>query len=296
MKAIQRTFVPGDYWIYLKIYTGIKTADWIIVDKLFPVINRLKEDKLIENFFFIRYNDPDFHIRLRFLLSNKACFGNVVDIINNSLKSVVNKQQIWKIQLDTYQREIERYNLWLIEDTESLFYVDSIYIIQIISQLRKIQDEKYRWMISLLLIDKLLSDFDFSLKQKKEFMIFTSNAFRIEFEFDQFNSKQFNEKYRENKSIVEAVLDGNTINDCFNNLNKLVSQRSIEMKPIISNMKQIIKLKRLNIRDYIGSYIHMAMNRLFITDNRIYELVIYDFMRRYYTSKIAINNLLIQKK
>lgn len=31
----------------------------------------------------------------------------------------------------------------------------------------------------------------------------------------------------------------------------------------------------------------MTMNRLFMSDDRIYELIIYDFMRRYYTSRIA---------
>jgi thiopeptide-type bacteriocin biosynthesis protein len=289
MKKTQRIFIPGDNWIYFKIYTGIKTADWIIADKFFPVIKRLREDKFIDKFIFIRYNDPDFHVRLRFLLSNDTYFSNIIDVVNNTLKPIVEKQLVWKIQLDTYQREMERYNPYLVEDTESLFSIDSICIIQIIRQLQKIQDEKYRWMISLLLTDKLLSDLDFTLEQKKDLMISTDNAFKTEFGFNQFNSKQFNEKYRVNKSTVESVLKGNIIDDNFNKLNKIVCQRSAKMEPIIRNIQKVIKLKRLSIRDYVGSYMHMTMNRLFRTDNRLHELIIYDFMRRYYISQIAIN-------
>lgn len=37
----------------------------------------------------------------------------------------------------------------------------------------------------------------------------------------------------------------------------------------------------------LSSYTHMSLNRLFISKNRIYELVLYDFLRRYYTSEIA---------
>jgi thiopeptide-type bacteriocin biosynthesis protein len=283
--------MPGDNWIYFKVYTGIKTADWIITYKLFPVIKRLRKEKFIDKFFFIRYNDPDFHVRLRFLLSNNIYFSNIINIINNTLKPIVEKQLAWKIQLDTYQREIERYNPYLIEYTESLFYVDSIFIIQIIRQLEKIQEEKYRWMISLLLIDGLLSDLDFTLEQKKDLMTSISNNFKTEFGFNQFNTKQFNEKYRVNKSTIESVLKSNVIDNNFSKLNKLVCQRSAKMKPVISNIQQTIKLNKLNIRDYIGSYMHMTMNRLFRTDNRFYELIIYDFMRRYYTSQIAINKI-----
>jgi len=291
MKTAQRTFIPGDKYLYFKIYTGIKTADWIIADKLLPAIKKLSEGKLIENFFFIRYNDPDFHIRLRFLLANNIDSGNVIHIVKNTLKPIVEKQLIWKIQLDTYQREIERYNTYLMEDTESLFYVDSIYIIQIIRQLEKIRAEQYRWMISLLLIDKLLSDFNFTIEQKKDFMTATSNAFKIEFGFNQSNSKQLNEKYRANKSTVESILTNNTVDDNYHRLIEIVNQRSIKMKPLISKMQIIIKSKRLNIQDYIGSYIHMTMNRLFRADNRIYELIIYDFMSRFYMSEIVKNNL-----
>ncbi|WP_444332737.1 lantibiotic dehydratase C-terminal domain-containing protein [Parabacteroides johnsonii] len=55
-------------------------------------------------------------------------------------------------------------------------------------------------------------------------------------------------------------------------------------------MNPIFDLNNLNVENYIGIYIHMTMNRLFRTENRLYELIIYDFMRRYYMSKCVLSN------
>ena len=43
----------------------------------------------------------------------------------------------------------------------------------------------------------------------------------------------------------------------------------------------------LFIQKSLPSYIHMTMNRLWADKNRMYELVIYDFLVRYYKSYIA---------
>ena len=289
MKTLQRTFIPGDVWIYFKIYTGIKTADLLLTNTLWPVIHKMLQNKLIKKFYFIRFNDPDFHLRLRFLLADNADFGEAVRTIHKALKPAADKQFVWKIQLDTYQREMERYNAYLMEDTESLFSVDSICLVRMIKHLNKIQDEKYRWMISLLLIDNFLSDWNFTLEQKKDFMSSLSNAFKIEFGFDKYNSKQFNEKYRNNKAAVEQVLKNKMIDDDYHPLLQLVSKRSAECKEIINHMQRVISSNKLNIYNYLGSYLHMTMNRLFRTDNRLYELLIYDFMKRYYISQVAIH-------
>ncbi|GHV23349.1 hypothetical protein FACS1894174_09080 [Bacteroidia bacterium] len=41
------------------------------------------------------------------------------------------------------------------------------------------------------------------------------------------------------------------------------------------------------MNELLKSYIHMMLNRLFRSKNRMHEMVLYDFMFRYYTSGIA---------
>lgn len=69
-----RTFIPGSEWIYFKIYTGIKTADTILKNELYNFAREMKEKSLIDKWFFIRYTDPDFHIRLRLHLKETRNF------------------------------------------------------------------------------------------------------------------------------------------------------------------------------------------------------------------------------
>jgi hypothetical protein len=45
--------------------------------------------------------------------------------------------------------------------------------------------------------------------------------------------------------------------------------------------------EEVDLNDLITSYIHMMMNRSFRSRQRIHELVLYDFLYRYYKSVIA---------
>jgi hypothetical protein len=40
---MKRDFCIGSEWLYYKLYTGVKTADLILLEKLYSVILELKE-------------------------------------------------------------------------------------------------------------------------------------------------------------------------------------------------------------------------------------------------------------
>ena len=71
---MKRTFSLGSEWLYFKIYCGVKTADFILVDYLKETIEQLLAQQYISKWFFIRYNDPDAHLRLRFKIDNPENF------------------------------------------------------------------------------------------------------------------------------------------------------------------------------------------------------------------------------
>ncbi|MBK6829054.1 MAG: thiopeptide-type bacteriocin biosynthesis protein [Chitinophagaceae bacterium] len=64
VSGIQRNFLPGSSWLYYKIYCGSKSADEILLNVIQPLTTELQLGKLISQWFFIRYNDPDFHIQV----------------------------------------------------------------------------------------------------------------------------------------------------------------------------------------------------------------------------------------
>jgi thiopeptide-type bacteriocin biosynthesis protein len=177
---------------------------------------------------------------------------------------------LWKVQLDTYNRELERYNKHLIEEAESVFYADSECILSIIKNLNG--NENYRWMIALKLIDTLLSDFGLNLEEKQQLLENLSKSFKIEFGFNEFNSKQFNTKFRENKKIAESVLN-NTLNEpAFISLCQSIKKRSKMLIPIVKQIK--VKLKKSSsLNDLLSSYLHMMLIRLFRSKNRQHEML-----------------------
>ncbi|MFV0329285.1 MAG: thiopeptide-type bacteriocin biosynthesis protein [Dysgonomonas sp.] len=290
MKQVKRTFTPGSEWIYFKIYAGSKTLDNILLQDISYIVNKLNKLSIIEKWFFIRYADPDSHIRVRFLINNSKHIGEVITLLHQRLEYLIKSNSVWKIQLDTYRRELERYGYNTIEETEQIFYKDSECILDILKLIKKFQNENYRWMIALTMIDSLLSDFSFNMESKFQLMETMSCSFMLEFGFNKFNSKQFNSKFRDKKNIIESVLNNEIKDENFHKLSEYVTKKTINLKSTVKQLQiKLVNSKNSQLDSLLQSYIHMMLNRLFISKNRVHELVLYDFMRRYYTSEISKN-------
>ena len=62
----ERLHPPGSDWHYLKVYAGLATLDELITDSLGPLLLNLEREGIVNRWFFIRYADPEAHLRLRF--------------------------------------------------------------------------------------------------------------------------------------------------------------------------------------------------------------------------------------
>ncbi|MCC8145537.1 MAG: thiopeptide-type bacteriocin biosynthesis protein [Bacteroidales bacterium] len=289
MNTIQRTFIPGTQWIYLKIYTGITSSDSIITTELFSIVSQLEKENTIRKWFFIRYSDPNHHIRVRFLVKDPEGVGRILHLFSTQFEELIKTKVVWKIQVDTYQRELERYGNHLIEYAESFFHIDSMATQRIIRKILTKKNEDYRWMIALKMMDVFLSQFKFNLQIKHKLLDSLSKSFKSEFGFTEHNSKIFNYKFRDSKKTIESVLN-NTLEDPFlDELVAIVDQYSNATHQVVLKLHAAMQQSSGNkhVYDLVFSYLHMMLNRLFITENRKCELIIYDYMRRYYSSEIA---------
>lgn len=277
-EKVKRTFYPGDEWLYIKIYAGIKTVDKILTDAVYSIFKNAIKEKIATECFFIRYSDPDFHLRIRFLIKDKENIGKVINLCNDKLKKYCAGNLISRIEIGTYEREIERYGSKYIEISENLFTIDSKYIIELLRYLQQ-KDENYRWMISLKLINSLFDDIGYDLDKKYAYITKMSESFKMEFGFNMYNSKQLNDIFRARKKQVESSLNMTDQNLVLADVEKIIKRRSKAIKKLLHTGE----LPENNI----SSYIHMSMNRLFRSKNRVHELLIYDFLSRYYKSEIA---------
>lgn len=277
-----RHLIPGSEWLYAKIYTGSEFADMLLSSSILELVTNLL-DSDVEQFFFIRYFDPHFHIRLRFKLISPEHFNSIISAIYKTVLPFIKTKQIWKIQYDTYDREIERYGLNTMDESESIFYYDSIttlYIIQLIRQ-NKIGA---RWPVALLLMDRMFQTFGLDLQQKYTFCEKTAIGYKKEFGIEEHN-QQLNSIYRNQKTTVVSILESNNSSYYLQDIQRLIDEKTRHISPIVESIR--LKTTKEQYYSLVSSYTHMMINRFFISDARKSEMILYDILTRYYKSKIA---------
>ena len=286
-----RIFIPSSEWIYFKLYTGTKTADSILKNQLYEFISEMLKNEVIDKWFFIRFSDPDFNIRLRLHLRENRNFSYLFNSFYEICNPLINNGLVWKIQCETYQREIERYGAKSIFLVEEIFFIDSEFVIKLLFQLIESNSELQRWKLALVLIDSFLSAFSFELMQKKELLTSIAENYKREFGFIHHNAKkQLDYKYRSYRKEIENIMSWeNTDSDII----YILKDRKHAIMPIANRLNAMEEFDDINIsvKSLIISMIHMSMNRWFRLKNRLYEMVIYDFLTRYYASEIAKRNI-----
>ncbi len=287
---VQRSFSLGSEWLYCKIYCGYKTADRVLTEIIKPLTEQLLEQKLITQWFFIRYADPDPHIRVRFRLADTQQLGLVIEKFSKQIAQFEAWGLVWKIQTDTYKRELERYGKNSMELAEQLFYYDSVATTAMIDLIEGDEGEIIRWKYSIRAIDELLVSFGYSIMAKRDLLESLKTGFGQEFNMNRALKKQIDKKFRDNRIAIEEVLD--RTKDAISELLplfKILEHKNTQEAYVIANLLTLEKSNELmlSLNNLLSSFIHMLVNRLFKSKQRVHELVIYDFMYRYYRSAIA---------
>ncbi len=286
----QQTYITGDEWLYFKFYMGPKTSDLFLTTILKPLTEELLKRKVIDKWFFIRYADPKQHIRVRFHSTKTNFYSNVIEKLHHYTSDFIRMNLTWKVQTDTYQRELERYGINSMDTAETLFFYDSQMIINMLDMIEGDEGETYRWLFGIRAIDTLLNDFHYKMADKKELMQMLSEGFNKEFNMNKESKANLGQKYRKERQSVCKTMDYS--NDATNEilpLIELITEKSNSIKDVAN---EIIQLKNKNsllvpMNELMGSYIHMLCNRLFKSKQRLHELVVYTFLRNYYESEIA---------
>ncbi|WP_194121655.1 lantibiotic dehydratase [Dyadobacter subterraneus] len=267
----QRSFSVGSDWLYFKIYCEEKSSDKLLL-LLHPFINKLVQKKVITQFFFVRYQDPDYHLRLRFRgVAPEGFYHQVIDGVKEMLEKYVQNGLVYKIQLGTYERELERYSYEGIEICENLFHLDSMDFLESISSFEDIPDEIARFELSIRRINMLLSNSGLDLSSCADLMENLKENFFNEFEGNSTLRKQLGMHYRNFKEIIDQVFESGATD-----LNQEIKGGLAELSDILPGRTEYFSI--------LSSLIHMSVNRTFNTKQRAYELIIYHCLAKHYDS------------
>ena len=294
--VITRSFAPGSEWLFIKIYGGSKTLESILVNIIKPMADAVLEQKAIDQWFFIRYNDPDIHLRVRFHRSqHETVWFRLTETLNNELRPFLASEQVSKVVVDTYKREMERYGEQTMLAAEGIFFADSVAVSCLLNETEGEEGERQRWLMGVFGVDRLLNDFGYPLTEKYRLMNSLRESFFKEFSGSGEQSAHMLElslsnKYRKHSAEIVYVLEKSETDNRYAEVKAPFVARSIQYADHIRAIKSIVSMDAYSgpsLNNLLGSYIHMAMNRLFIGRQRTHELVIYHYLTKYYASAMA---------
>ncbi|UYZ61178.1 lantibiotic dehydratase [Hymenobacter latericus] len=273
--APTRKFSLGSEWLYYKLYCGPKMANRVLREAVAPLVAELEKRKLINHWFFVRYADPDSHLRLRLHLPQVKRLGEVVQLVRDYLQPCLDYGYVWKKQTDTYNRELERYGPSTIELSEHLFHQQSqAYLDYLVAA--GPEDEARCWLWGVRAVDELLEAFNLPLDNKLELLRSLKAAFAAEFQLGKELKRQLDAKYREWRPDLSQALT-----------------RDFPAAAPDGQLQALAAAIRGKLREHppevalgslLSSYVHMLLNRVIPADARLHELVLYDFLFRHYDS------------
>jgi thiopeptide-type bacteriocin biosynthesis protein len=275
----RRKFIPGSEWLYLKIYTGVKTADLILEEAIQYLVEYLQENSYISKWFFIRYNDPKPHLRVRFRLNNTNDYSKILDRINDNLQEYIESGEISSILIDTYNREIERYGENTIEEAETLFCKNSKFTLQCLHY-----DDEEKIIVSLFCIDVILNKLNLSVNDKLNWIKDFNRAFKQEFNADKKLNSQLDKKYREFKPKYLDFIRSEEFSEERNYIIFNIEESNLALQNVIKHHEN--PTLENSLQSFFQSIFHMNINRLFVSNQRLFEMVIYDYLLRYFKMKL----------
>lgn len=289
--ALRRVFPPGSEWLYVKLYTGTSTADGLLRDVVGPAVREALASGVADSWFFLRYADPEWHLRVRLHGDPAALHGRVLPALHESLAGFMADGRLWKVQLDTYDREVERYGGQEgIELAERLFRADSDAVLEIVEMIEGDEGADIRWRLALLGCDLLLSDLGLTPEAKQTAVEHLRTSFLREFKGGKPLRVQLDQKLRaERRSLGEMLEGGAGLDDILAPALDVLTRRSRAIAPIAEEMRAREAAGRLTVpvAEMSTSFVHMFVNRIIRSAARAHELVLYDFLHQLHASREA---------
>lgn len=282
--SVRRTCAPGGEWLFYKLYTGYATADRLIAETIAPLVAQLLGSGALRAWFFVRYNDPEFHLRVRLHGAPERLWNDVLAAFSDALRGPLEQGRLWRVQIDTYAREIERYGGSAgIALAEQVFWADSEAVVALLPLTQT--DDDLRWQMAARGADTLLSDLGFGPAEKVRVYAHLVELYGREFRVDREARADLAGHLRERHRALRQLLAAGPSHPSA----QAYEWRSARLAPLAARLRRLHEAGELcSPFDQIAmSYVHMHLNRWLRTTPRAQELVLYDLLHRLYVSEVS---------
>jgi lantibiotic biosynthesis protein len=264
-------------WVYFKVYCHPLSSDRVLTKYLFPLVEELKKKRLISRWFFIRFNDPEYHLRFRVKI-NANTRPAVLKFVTLELSKACTFQLVSHFQSDIYKRELERYSPQLIDEVEQIFETSSELIALWLQGENETNYEDQTMMIRSVQSSSLILDtFGLTLEEKTAFCKDAFDRFFTEFESPKSLKTEMEQLNREMGNSLDSSGGSQEVFEPLRcSIKELITAHA-------SRSSNAALLKKL-----AGDLIHMHLNRLFIYEQRYFEMVHYFLLYRTFSRRLHI--------
>ncbi|WP_345951241.1 thiopeptide-type bacteriocin biosynthesis protein [Mucilaginibacter sp. PAMB04274] len=260
-------FLPGSMWIYYEIFCHPIRSDAIVVNEIAAVV--IKAQHLIDKWFFIRYNTPSPHLRLRIKLKSPRGLRTIISLMEQIFKPALKAKKISDLQIRTYYPEQERYGFAGIDLVETMFWRDSEHVLHLLQHplgRQDLQVQTVQWMDSIF--NCLYPD----VHQRMLLVKRLAGTFALEFEMSPLDFKSINSEYKTIRALH------------FPELTRSATQQALF--ELIENA--IAKIGNFSFSEkLLSDLVHLHINRLFPDHQRQQETILYQYLLNHLRMKAA---------
>lgn len=312
--SVARAHPPGSDWLYAKLYTGPAAADDILREVVRPVVRHAQQAARCDKWFFIRYGDPAWHVRLRIHGDRSRLLREVLPCLVDTVAPFLSDETLQGMQLDTYEPEIERYGgpegMLL---AERLFCVDSEAVLTALEALALAThrteteagpenalaaDPDGRWRLCLVNMDRILRGLGMSLTARRAATTAARDTLAEELSADRALRRGIGERYRSERGVLEHLMGPDSPGEGRRRTTAPPSGvRALDglsvplpaVQQVAEDLRRAIEAGQVtaSLPELASTYLHMHANRLLRSAARPQELVLYDFLHRLYASRAA---------
>ncbi|MDQ3363832.1 MAG: lantibiotic dehydratase [Myxococcota bacterium] len=272
-----RARAAGD-WLYAKLYCSERAADSVLREVVCPVVT--EHPAQIERWFFVRYGDPDWHVRVRFTGESAVLRG----ALEEQLARHAGKGWVHRVAYETYDPEWERYGgADAMPIAEALFHHDSDAALGI--SIAYAGGSDARWQLALLGMYRALA----LLVPDHEARVRVIRAARTRYT-EQFGltgraGRVLGQRYRDLQPRIAEIFGEVSSTHPLRLGIDLLSERDRRWKPFVDALWS--RVLRVPAGDHdalvariVISLAHVHANRVLATDHRLHEAFLCSFLER----------------
>jgi len=260
----------GGSWVYHKYYCGQASAD-VIVSKASDLARTLSDSELITDWFFLRYSDDGYHVRVRMRPAQPDLRGTVLAAMDELRRTLRAEGLASRVVTDDYVPEVTRYggaeNLRL---AESLFTASSAQVADFVAAGPQEDLRLYQAVADMLHWCSVLFS---SAADQQRFLRMCQGGLGVSFLPA---GNQHGKFFRAHRPMLERHLAAGGGDD---RVVKALAELATSVR---------MRLPERRVLSALGSALHLHCNRLFAFDAVRLEFLGYELAQRVIRQRMAL--------